>query len=156
MGLARRLALLEWAARAGAWVLEDDYDSEFRYASRPLASLQGAGSRGAGVLHRHLLESAVSRAAAGLPGRARAGRGLRQRPRAAVDRHAPTVEQAALADFITEGHFARRIRRMRALYAERQAALVDAARATLGNARLCWSQPRRACIWWAGLASLCG
>jgi GntR family transcriptional regulator/MocR family aminotransferase len=46
MSLPRRLALLEWASRAAAWVLEDDYDSEYRYAGRPLAALQGLDSEG--------------------------------------------------------------------------------------------------------------
>src|SRR5262249_61955900 len=47
--LARRLALLEWARQANAWVVEDDYDSEFRYAGRPLAALQGLDRDGRGV-----------------------------------------------------------------------------------------------------------
>ena len=134
MSLPRRLALLEWAARAGAWVLEDDYDSEFRYAGRPLASLQGL-DRAARVCYIGTFSKVLFPALrlgylVAPPALAEAFANAR----ALVDRHAPTVEQAALADFITEGHFARHIRRMRALYAERQAALVEAARATLGGA----------------------
>lgn len=134
MSLARRLALLEWAERAGAWVLEDDYDSEYRYAGRPLASLQGLDRAGrvcyVGTFSKVLFPSLRLGYLVAPPDLA----GAFAAARAVVDRHAPTVEQAALADFIAEGHFARHIRRMRALYAERQAALVAAAREHLAGA----------------------
>lgn len=127
MSLSRRLALLQWASQTGAWILEDDYDSEYRYASRPLAALQGLDSEGRviyiGAFSKVLFPSlrlghlvvptnlapafAAARAVAGLS--------------------SPSIEQAVLADFIAEGHFARHIRRMRTLYAERQAAMVEAA-----------------------------
>jgi GntR family transcriptional regulator/MocR family aminotransferase len=134
MSLARRLALLDWAARARAWVLEDDYDSEFRYAGRPLASLQGL-DRAARVCYIGTF-SKVMFPALRLgylvvpPGMVDAF----ATARALVDRHAPTVEQAALADFMSEGHFVRHIRRMRTLYAERQAVLVEAAHSWLAGA----------------------
>jgi GntR family transcriptional regulator / MocR family aminotransferase len=134
MSLARRLALLEWAGRSGAFILEDDYDSEYRYAGRPLASLQGldAGGRviylgtfskvlfpalrlGYLVVPPDLVDPFVA-------------------ARALTDRHSPSVTQAALADFIAEGHFARHVRRTRALYAERQAVLVDTAARLLAGA----------------------
>jgi GntR family transcriptional regulator / MocR family aminotransferase len=128
MSLNRRLALLAWAREAGAWVLEDDYDSEYRYIARPLAALQGLDTAGrviyAGtfskvlfpalrlgylVVPRDLLEAyAVARLFA--------------------DMHPPLLEQIVLAEFMLEGHFAQHIRRMRRLYAERQAALLEAAR----------------------------
>lgn len=131
MTLARRLALLEWASRAGAWVLEDDYDSEYRYAGRPLAALQGLDREGRviylGTFSKVLFPSLRM--------------GYMVVPRDLVDafvvaralasRFSPTIEQAVLADFVNEGHFARHIRRMRALYAERQALLVEAARGEL-------------------------
>lgn len=128
MSLARRLALLEWAERARAWVLEDDYDSEYRYAGRPLASLQGLDRAGRvcyiGTFSKVMFPSLRLGYLVAPPELAAAFAAART----IVDRHAPTVEQAALADFIIEGHFARHIRRMRALYAERQALLVEAAR----------------------------
>ncbi len=133
MSLRRRLALLEWASAAGAWVLEDDYDSEYRYAGRPLAALQGLDAEGRViyigtfskvlfpalrigyvVVPAHLVEAFC-------------------RARALSDRHSPTIEQAVLADFLEEGHFARHIRRMRALYAARQAALVEALQSEAGD-----------------------
>ncbi|HEV3468952.1 MAG TPA: PLP-dependent aminotransferase family protein [Pyrinomonadaceae bacterium] len=133
MSLARRLALLEWAGRAGAWIIEDDYDSEYRYAGRPLAALQGL-DREQRVVYLGTFSKVLFPALrigymvvpVDLVDAFRSARAL-------SDRHSPTVEQAILADFISEGHFARHIRRMRALYAERQAALVAACREELGG-----------------------
>jgi GntR family transcriptional regulator / MocR family aminotransferase len=133
MSLARRLALLEWASRVNAWILEDDYDSEFRYASRPLAALQGLDQEdrviyfgtfskvmfpalrlGYMVVPDDLLDVFIA-------------------ARALSDRHSSTLLQAVLTDFIAEGHFVRHIRRMRALYAERQSAVVQAIGRELGG-----------------------
>jgi len=127
MSVARRLALLEWANGANAWILEDDYDGEFRYAGRPLAALQGLDRQerviylgtfskvffpslrlGYLVVPWSLIDAFV-------------------RARALCDVHPPTVPQAVLAEFLTEGHFARHLRRMRGLYAERQEVFVRAA-----------------------------
>lgn len=127
MSLPRRLALLEWASQAGAWVLEDDYDSEYRYAGRPLAALQGLDSEGRviylGTFSKVLFPALRLGYMIVPPDLVDAFAAAR----ALVDRHSPTLDQAALADFISDGHFARHIRRMRALYAERQAILVEAA-----------------------------
>ena len=130
MSLSRRLALLKWAENSNARIVEDDYDSEFRYAGRPLASLQGldeqAGNRviyvgtfsltifpalrlGYMVVPENLIDAFTA-------------------ARALTDSHSPSIDQAALTDFIEEGHFVRHLRKMRALYAERQAVLVSAAR----------------------------
>jgi GntR family transcriptional regulator/MocR family aminotransferase len=126
MSLARRLALLEWAARAGAWVLEDDYDSEYRYAGRPLAALQGLDSAGRviylGTFSKVLFPGLRLGYLVVPPDLVDAFLGAR----GYAGFHSPALEQAVLADFIAEGHFARHIRRMRALYAARQAALVAA------------------------------
>lgn len=127
MSLSRRLALLEWAHHAGAWVLEDDYDSEYRYTGRPLPALQGLDNEGRtvylGTFSKVLFPSLRLGYLVAPPGLAEAFAAAR----ALTDRQAPSVEQAALADFIRAGHFARHIRRMRALYADRQAILVAAA-----------------------------
>ena len=127
MTLPRRLALLEWASGAGAWVLEDDYDSEYRYAGRPLAALQGLDSEGRviylGTFSKVLFPALRLGYMVVPPDLIEVftnARGL-------ASRFSPTIEQAVLADFINEGHFARHIRRMRALYAERQEILLDAA-----------------------------
>jgi GntR family transcriptional regulator/MocR family aminotransferase len=127
MSLQRRRALLEWARRASAWVMEDDYDSEYRYAGRPLASLQGLDADGRviymGTFSKVLFPALRLGFAIVSPALVEPF----QRTRAMVDRHSPTLEQAALADFIAEGHMARHIRRMRSLYAARHDALMDLA-----------------------------
>lgn len=133
MSLPRRLALLEWASRAGAWVLEDDYDSEYRYAGRPLAALQGLDRESRviylGTFSKVLLPALRLGYLVVPPDLVEAFLAAR----ALIDRHSPILEQAVLADFIAEGHFSRHIRRMRGLYAERQAILVDAAQRELAG-----------------------
>jgi len=133
MSLSRRLALLEWAHHVGAWILEDDYDSEYRYTGRPLPALQGLDSQNRtvylGTLSKTLFPSlrlGYMVVPVDLVNAFTAAKAL-------LDRHAPSVEQAVLAAFITEGHFARHIRRTRILYAERQAVLLEAAARELGG-----------------------
>jgi GntR family transcriptional regulator/MocR family aminotransferase len=133
MSLARRLALLDWARRADAWVIEDDYDSEFRYAGRPLAALQGLDQDGrviyVGTFSKSLFPSLRLGYLVVPPDLAAAFTAAR----AVTDRHAPTLVQAVVADFLAEGHFVRHVRRMRTLYAQRQEALVRAAGRELGG-----------------------
>ncbi|MBA3260841.1 MAG: PLP-dependent aminotransferase family protein [Gemmatimonadales bacterium] len=132
MSAGRRLALLRWAARADAWVLEDDYDSEFRYDARPLASLQGMDEEGrviyVGTFSKTLFPALRLGYLIVPPRLVDAFRAAR----AVSDRHSPTMDQAVLADFLAGGHFARHVRRMRRLYSERQEVLVDAAHRRLG------------------------
>ncbi|HYN83870.1 MAG TPA: PLP-dependent aminotransferase family protein [Pyrinomonadaceae bacterium] len=133
LSLARRLELLEWASRAGAWVVEDDYDSEFRYAGRPLAAMQGLDSEGRviylGTFSKVLFPSLRMGYMVVPTDLADSFRNAR----ALVGWCSPVVDQAVVADFINEGHFARHIRRMRTLYAERQAVMIEAAREHLGG-----------------------
>jgi GntR family transcriptional regulator/MocR family aminotransferase len=134
MSAPRRLALLAWARSAGAWIVEDDYDSEFRYEGGPLPCLQGleAERRSGDEPARVVYVGTFSKTLA--PG-LRLGFLVVPDPlvdafraaRSAVDLHPPAHPQAVLADFITEGHFARHVRRVRVLYAERQAGLLAAA-----------------------------
>ncbi len=134
MSASRRLALLAWARRTGAWIFEDDYDSEFRYAGRPLPCLQGleAERRDPDTPARVLYIGTFSKVL--VPGLRLAYLIIPDElvdafraARAALDRYAPTPVQGVLADFIGEGHYARHVRRVRALYAERQATLLAAA-----------------------------
>ena len=133
LSLARRLALIEWASRTAAWVLEDDYDSEFRYVGRPLTALQGIDREGrviyVGTFSKTLFP-ALRLGYMVVPDDlvdALVGAHM------SADIHAHVFEQAALAEFIQAGHLDRHVRRMRILYAERQAVLVDSVRQRLAG-----------------------
>jgi GntR family transcriptional regulator/MocR family aminotransferase len=125
MSLARRLELLRWASRSGAWVIEDDYDSEYRYTGRPLEALQGLDTEGrvvyVGTFSKVLFPALRLGYLVVPPDLVDAFVAARE----LTDRHPPIVEQAVLAEFIAGGHFVRHLRRMRSLYAARQAALVE-------------------------------
>ncbi len=133
MSASRRLQLLHWARTAGSWIIEDDYDSEYRYESNPIASLQGLDDTsrviyigtfskvlfpalriGYLVLPPDLVDHFLSM-------------------RHAMDVSPPHLYQAVLADFIAEGHFSRHLRRMRFLYSERRSILVDSLRSEFGS-----------------------
>jgi GntR family transcriptional regulator / MocR family aminotransferase len=124
MTAARRFALLDWAVRRGAWVLEDDYDSEYRYVSRPLGALQGMDADERVVYigtFSKVLFPALRVGYLVVPP------SLRQRfvdAREAFDLFSPTLYQLALTEFIREGHFARHLRRMRGVYLARRDALL--------------------------------
>eukprot|EP00752_Nemacystus_decipiens_P015441 g13772.t1 len=134
MTLARRLMLLDWAQRRDGWILEDDYDSEYRYAGRPLAALQGLDRDGRvvyiGTFSKVMFPSlriGYLVAPADLTDSFRYAR-------TALDDHPSTAAQPALAAFMEEGHFAAHVRRMRKRYKDRQDAVLAAARARLGDA----------------------
>ena len=133
MSLSRRLALLDWAARTGAWIVEDDYDSEYRYAGRPLAALQGLDQVGC-VLYMgtfsKVLFPALRLSYLVVPA---ALRDLFARGRAALGRQAPLMEQVVLTAFFAEGHFARHLRRMNGIYQERQVTLIESVRQRLAG-----------------------
>jgi GntR family transcriptional regulator/MocR family aminotransferase len=133
MSLRRRLELLAWATQAQAWIIEDDYDSEYRYTGRPLTALQGL-DRQARVIYvgtfSKVLFPTLRLAYVVVPADlVEAFATLRL----LVSRPPPMLDQVVLAAFIAEGHFARHIRRMRALYAHRQQVLVEAAWRALGG-----------------------
>ena len=126
MAIERRLELLAWAREQKRYVFEDDYDSEFRYEGRPVPALKSLDGDDlvihAGAFSKTMLPS-LRLAYVALPERL-------VEPfiavKSIVDRHTMVLPQAALADFIEEGHFGRHLRRMRGLYAERRSALLDA------------------------------
>jgi len=132
LSLPRRLALLEWARRRSAYVLEDDYDGEFRFAGRPLECLQ--------ALDRHGRVLYVGTASKLLFPALRIGwlvappelAPFVQDAKAVADTGTATLEQLAFADFVAEGHLERHVRRSRLRHAARRAALVDALDRELG------------------------
>jgi GntR family transcriptional regulator / MocR family aminotransferase len=133
MSLSRRLALLDWAQEADAWVVEDDYDSEYRYGGRPLEALQGLDQAGRvlylGTFSKVLFPSLrlgylVAPTALIAP--------LLQ-ARRFLDMHPPILEQLALADFLLEGHYARHLRRTRQQIQRRRDCLYQELQRHLGE-----------------------
>jgi GntR family transcriptional regulator/MocR family aminotransferase len=133
MSTARRLQLLEWAHGSGAWIVEDDYDSEYRYESMPVASMQGLdpGARVIyiGTFSKTLFPSLRLGYMVLPPALVNRFLAVRQ----ANDLCPSHLYQAALADFISAGHFTRHIRKTRQLYAERRNALTEALRKEFGS-----------------------
>ena len=125
MSLARRDALLRWAVRNDAYILEDDYDSEFYYAARPLPALQSL-DRNERVIYIGTFSKTLA------PG-LRAGylvvpQHLREAfsiARSLESFGSATLDQAILADFVAQGHFARHVRRMTTIYAKRRQRLLN-------------------------------
>ena len=128
MSASRRLQLLEWAERSNAWVIEDDYDSEYRYESMPIASLQGLDSNSRvvyiGTFSKVLFPSLRLGYIVVPPDLVQSFLSIRL----AMDISPSYFFQSVLADFITEGHFSRHLRRMRVIYRERRAVLIDSLR----------------------------
>ncbi len=133
LSLERRMALLDWAGKAGSWIIEDDYDSEFRYQGRPLPALKsldradrviycGTFSKvmfpGLRLSYVVVPVSAVQRF---------------QSVCASLNAGCPYLFQAGVADFIAQGHFSRHLKRMRLLYAERRALFVRALEQVFGS-----------------------
>jgi GntR family transcriptional regulator/MocR family aminotransferase len=133
MSAARRLDLLAWADRAGATIIEDDYDSEFRYEGRPLAALQGLdeGNRVVytGTLSKVLLPALRLGYLVAPPHLQPAITGAKW----LTDRHVALLYQAVLALFIDEGHFERHLRRMRKVYERRRTVLLESFACEFGD-----------------------
>jgi GntR family transcriptional regulator / MocR family aminotransferase len=141
LSLPRRLALLDWAARNKAWIIEDDYDGEYRYVSRPLPALKSLDRDGrvlyAGTFSKVLFPS-IRLAYLVVPEEQ-----IEQFERIsqAFAGGSPELTQAIVTAFITEGHFARHIQRMRKLYAERREATAAGLERVLGKHMRIDSQP---------------
>lgn len=133
MSLKRRKALLEFAQARGAYILEDDYNAEFRFSGPPLPCLQGLDRSGrviyAGTMSKILYPSL------------RLGYLLVPAPltdavaklRTAMDQHSPTIDQATLARFITEGFYLSHVRRIRKIYSERREVFIEQFNKLLGD-----------------------
>ena len=124
MSLARRLELLRWAAANKAWIVEDDYDSEYRYTGPPLASLQSLDRADCTIYVGTLSKVLFPGLRLGYVVAPPALVEPLVRAKAVIDRHNAIVPQMVLADFIAAGHFGRHIKRTREAYAERRAALL--------------------------------
>ena len=133
LSLSRRLQLLDWAERAQGWVLEDDFDGEFRYEGRPLPALKSLDRAGrvfyTGTFSKTLFPALRL--------------GFLVVPHSELDRFRQlmryldggrsALEQAVTAEFLSEGHFARHIKKMRSAYRSRRAALAAALAARFGD-----------------------
>jgi len=133
MSAERRGELLSWAARAGAWIIEDEYDAEYRYSGKPLASLHSLDRSGSVIYvgtFTKMLFNALRIGFIVVPERLveafRIARSL-------IDRHAPTLDQAILTEFINEGHFGHHVRKMRQVYSERSQLLAEEANSRLSG-----------------------
>ncbi|WP_322105358.1 PLP-dependent aminotransferase family protein [Paraburkholderia sp. J41] len=134
MSLARRRMLLEYARQHQCWIIEDDYDSEFRYGSRPLASLQGLDTAGQVIYVGSFGKTLFPGLRVGYLVAPEALAESFATASAELYREGQLLQQAVLAEFIAEGHFTSHIRKMRALYGQRRQALFDAAARRYGDA----------------------
>jgi GntR family transcriptional regulator/MocR family aminotransferase len=134
MSLARRLQLLEWARKSGALIFEDDYDSEYRYSGRPIPALQGLDQHGvvlyAGSFSKVMYPALRLGYVVVPPELVKKMEAIKS----LTTRHMPVLQQMVVAEFISEGHFARHLRRMREVYAERLSVLLEEARHRLAGA----------------------
>ena len=132
MSLPRRLQLLDWAGRADAWILEDDFDGEFRYQGRPLPALKSLDRSGrvfyTGTFSKTLFPGLRLGYLVVPPSELARFRDLMLY----VDGGRSALEQAVTAEFLSEGHFARHIKKMRNAYRSRRAALASALAARFG------------------------
>jgi GntR family transcriptional regulator/MocR family aminotransferase len=133
MSLSRRLELIEWAKQQNALILEDDYDSEFRYSGRPLASLQGLDPEGRVLYIGTFSKTVFPSIRIGCLVVPRKYVPVFTAARAVIDVHSSLIDQVILSRFIADGHYQRHIRRMRKLYDERQSFLVSECRKHLGG-----------------------
>lgn len=126
LSLPRRIALLDWAESSNSFIIEDDYDSEYRYGDKPMPSLQGLDENDRVIYLStfwKVLYPVVRIGYIVLPRRLVS---VIHRAKSLIERDFPLLEQRALTDFIDEGHLERHIKRTRVSYAKRRAALVQA------------------------------
>ena len=133
MSAERRVELLSWATHAGAWIIEDEYDAEYRYSGKPIASLHSLDRSGSVIYvgtFTKMLFNALRIGFMVVPERLIETFRI---ARSFFDRHAPTLDQAVLTEFINEGHFGRHVRKMRQVYSDRSQLLAEEANRRLSG-----------------------
>ena len=133
LSLQRRLALLEWAREVGAWIFEDDYDSQLGFTGRPLAALRSLDRTGCAIYSNSFSKMLFPSLRIGFLVVPPALLGPVEAARSVLQRFPPVLDQAVLAEFIAAGHMEQHMRRMRDLYTERHDALVRLAQRELGD-----------------------
>ena len=133
MSLERRMALLRWASRAGAFVIEDDYDSEYRFEGPPVPALQSLDNHSSVIFIGSFSKTLFPALRVGYVVLPAPLADLFLSFRYRTDFRNSSFDQAVLCDFIVDGHLARHLRRMRNLYAERLAILMEGAKQHLGG-----------------------
>ena len=137
LSMRRRVALLDFARRHGAVVVEDDYDGEFRFGGRPLDALQTLDRDGLVFYVGTFTKSLFPALRKGFVAAPRWARDALVAVKHGTDSHGDAITQGVLAAFIREGHLARHVRHMRPIYASRRMALLDGLRGQLGG----WLDP---------------
>jgi GntR family transcriptional regulator/MocR family aminotransferase len=133
LSLQRRLALLEWAREAGAWIFEDDYDSQLGFGGRPLAALCSLDRTGCVIYSNSFSKMLFPSLRLGFLVVPQALLGAVEAARSLLQRFPSVLDQAVLAEFIAAGHMEQHMRRMRDLYTERHEELVRLARRELAD-----------------------
>ena len=133
MGLERRLELLDWANRNNVWVIEDDYNSEFRHQDSMIASLRSLDREGRVIYLGTFSKIMMPSLRLGYIVANKRFIGAFSRGRARIDVHTSGIGQLALAEFMRDGHLLRHLRKMRRVYAARRQALMDAIAALMPN-----------------------
>jgi GntR family transcriptional regulator/MocR family aminotransferase len=133
MSLRRRLELLEWARRQGVVIFEDDYDSEYRYSGRPVPAMQGLDRANMVIFAGSFSDVLFPALRLGYVVVPPDMIDIFAAAESVTTHHPPLIDQAILGDFIAQGHFARHVRRMRNLYAERLGVLLEEGRRKLSG-----------------------
>jgi GntR family transcriptional regulator/MocR family aminotransferase len=126
MTIERRMEMIEWAGKNGGLIVEDDYDSEYRYAQKPIPAMQGLDSSQRTIYigsFSKVVFPALSMGYAVVPQKMI---GAFEKALSLASRPVSFVDQLILDDFIREGHFGRHLRRMRKTHAQRREVFVDA------------------------------
>jgi len=133
LSLQRRLALLEWAREVGAWIFEDDYDSQLGFSGRPLAALHSLDRTGCVIYSNSFSKMLFPSLRLGFLVVPQALLGAIEAARSVLQRFPSVLDQAVLAEFIAAGHMEQHMRRMRDLYTQRHDELIRLAQEELGD-----------------------